>query len=378
MKPSTPTMKCETCKLREAALCQQCLTGGIVVNELLCYIDTYYGRSSALMIRMAVITFYSEEEIHEAKAKLMKTVGDTIDIRDIKENRQNIAQRSAKEKEVEDILHIMKLIDEENDTTFEFLAKKLNRLPPASSEAGGSLMSLVEIIGQQTAQLMAMKTVTTTMEAQIKELTAKVKNNKKAIEETATRTTSYAAKVRTHQGSTGPAVDISIPAGGATQMRPAVPSYLDSTSKTDEANENEENSSTLGFSVVGKNGGKGPNKATATGNQRPTPNQGKAGTHNMLQAGPTWIFVQITNVRQQVTETDLSTYISEKTHGNFTELSIKDTSTGGWSTKRFLLEFDVKHMDDVLCEHFWPGKIYFKRCFPERKSKNNPLNGSNA
>ena len=145
------TMKCETCGINEATKCQECSTGpaGTVVNELLCYVDTYFKRSSALLVRMAVMTFYSEEEIHEAKVKLMRAVQEEIELKDIKENRQNTAQRSAKEKEVEDILQIMKLLDEQDGFSIEFLAKNLNKIPPASPEAGGSLMSLMEIIGQQ-------------------------------------------------------------------------------------------------------------------------------------------------------------------------------------------------------------------------------------
>ena len=217
-----------------------------------------------------------------------------------------------------------------------------------------------------------MKAVTSKMEAQILELQADVESNKKAINENGKKTTSYAATVRSPvmQASNGPAVRTNQPAGGTSQNGPAASTSHEPTQNAE--NSRSDNSSE--FQTVGRNGGKRPNKATGSG--KPRPKQGKADTHNTLQAGPTKIFVQITNVRQHVTENDLSAYISEKTDGNYSEISIKDTSSEGWSTKRFVIEFDAEHMNEVLGEDFWPGKIYFKRWFPERK-RDKTINGFN-
>ena len=48
---------------------------------------------------------------------------------------------------------------------------------------------------------------------------------------------------------------------------------------------------------------------------------------------------------------------------------IKDTSTDGWDTKRFILTFDTEYFEKVMQTEFWPDRIYFKQWFKPRNPR---------
>ena len=315
---------------------------------------------------MAVMTFYSEEDIHEAKIKLMRAAQDAVDIRDIKENRQNTAQRSAKEKEVEDIIQIMKWIDEDDEVTIEFVAKDLTRLPPSAPEAGGSTTSLIEIMGRQTSQHMELRNLVTEIKSEMQNLKEDVENNKRLLERRSTRDALYATAAAPSSSTQGQQESrMKQPAVSTNEITTAGPANI---VKAD-------GQPVETYQTAGRNGTSRLNKGSGTsrpnkGNTAPPKSnrkQGKADASDVLQGGPSQIFVQITNVRPHVTADNLSAYIANHTENGIKEVSIQDTSSEGWYTKRYILEFDSKHKDTVLSEDFWPGNIYYKRWFPERK-----------
>ena len=134
-------------------MCKQCSLGmkNFIVDELLTYVNTYINGCTAMTMKMALLGFYSEEMIHNSKMKVMKLAAETgVDIREVKETRQNTAGRTAREKEVDDILNIMKQIDESEDANvIEFYAKDVKLMPPASPESGSSNMCLLEVVNNQ-------------------------------------------------------------------------------------------------------------------------------------------------------------------------------------------------------------------------------------
>ena len=88
-------------------------------------------------------------------------------------------------------------------------------------------------------------------------------------------------------------------------------------------------------------------------------------------SGPEKIHVQLTNVSPQITEDRIRTYIQDKdTDVQLT--AIKDTTTEGWETKRFLLTFGIDCKEKVLDDTFWPQGIYFKQWFVRNPQSKQP------
>ena len=310
-----------------------------------------------MTMKMALLGFYSEEMIHNSKMKLMKLAAETgVDIREVKETRQNTAGRTAREKEVDDILNIMKQIDENEDANvIEFYAKDVKLMPPASPESGSSNMCLLEVVNNQnqkiaelTDSIARMMVIVNNNKQQITDITSSKQSRMRssdAIREPVQQTQGDAQGERPqHMGAANP---------GPSQD--PVPAVLQE------------------FMPAGPRGGKRPNKgATAIANvkNKTKPNKGTADSADSLQAGPVNFYVQVTNVRPDVTTEAVSTYIEQKTNQSVKEISIEDTSTDGWTTKRFLIKFDIKDTETILDDSFWPSSIYYKRWYPPR-SKNN-------
>lgn len=148
--------KCITCKIKDAEYCTECKNDSekeiIVVDPLLTYVTTYLSRSSALHLRVAVLAFYSMNQIHEARYKLYDAVADVIECD--RTDRQNSTTRSAKEAELDDILETFKKMDEaEENIDVKFYADDITQLPPAAPEAGGTVMALLEVIAKMQRDL---------------------------------------------------------------------------------------------------------------------------------------------------------------------------------------------------------------------------------
>ena len=132
------------------------------------------------------------------------------------------------------------------------------------------------------------------------------------------------------------------------------------------------------FQEIGLRNGRRPNKGQsriAGNDRRPQKSKGiggEAGQSDVLKAGPTQFQVQITNVNPSLSCEDIKSYICGK-QGNVDVSNVADTSSPGWSTKRFLLTFAYEHMNDVLAKEFWPKNIYFKRWFAPKSKENKTM-----
>ena len=85
-------------------------------------------------------------------------------------------------------------------------------------------------------------------------------------------------------------------------------------------------------------------------------------------AGPESLHVQLTNVHRSVDIDTIRDYV--KNQDKDIEIKeIKDTSTEGWETRRYLVTFNMDDQEKVLKGEFWPEKIYFKRWYVNRPAK---------
>ena len=85
-----------------------------------------------------------------------------------------------------------------------------------------------------------------------------------------------------------------------------------------------------------------------------------------LTAGPDIFHVQITNVSPQTNEQTIKEYINGQDESVKVN-EIKDTTTDGWETKRFILTFDKCYFDKVMENEFWAEGIYYKQWYVDRK-----------
>ena len=353
-------MKCENCRTKDGTLCKECAgeRDYYIVSEPLAYISNYMKTCSAMMLRMAVLTFYQEDVIHEAKIKLMKLVDAfNFDLRDIKETRQNTSSRTAREKEFEDIMSIMKMIDESEDFEVRFFAEDLTKVPPSASESAGSMLSILEAMSKQNSRLDELQNT-------IIEMRNEIESNKRTIRRleekpqsgvfssTSKQTSNTSVNTKTRGNLYNEVLKSSIP---AVQVQ-------GDTSEVD----SDVNSEADGFTKVMGRNAKRKQLQDLRKSEKPKakPKQGTAGLSDLLCAGPETVFIQLTNVKPTVKDEDIVKYIQTKSEGSAKEVSLKDTSSEGWSTKRFLVEFKAENQELVTGDDFWPGTIYFKRWYP--------------
>lgn len=110
-----------------------------IVNELLAYVFHRYNSDTYDAIQSAILDFYCEEDITEAKtvfhAHYENVIGQRI-------GRQNRGNKSLKEKEVTDILEAMKKLDESGpQRPVKFVAINLTNIPSTQQPASLSVSS---------------------------------------------------------------------------------------------------------------------------------------------------------------------------------------------------------------------------------------------
>ena len=134
------------------------------------------------------------------------------------------------------------------------------------------------------------------------------------------------------------------------------------------------------FQVV-QGDGKRPNKGynRKNGNPKSSVKTGAADKTESFFAGPEKFHVQLTNVSPQVTVERITTYITEQ-DGDVEPVEIKDTTTEGWETKRFLITFDMSCFETVMDNKFWPQGIYYKQWYVRNNRNRQPgtFNNSNG
>ncbi len=106
---------------------------GLVINELLCYVDNYRHSSSRNMLRDTVKQYFTQEDVIDAKAKLFNICVDEIKDLNIPPQRRASPQRSAQEADIEDILSIFEHVDEKHILP-TFAAVNLTRIPKFNPE----------------------------------------------------------------------------------------------------------------------------------------------------------------------------------------------------------------------------------------------------
>ena len=356
--------KCNKCKAEGAdyTICgscnKSCDINSVIIDNVLAYISTYIQRSSLIQLKLAVLGFFSESDISNAKQALYEKIPDLeLEVSNIL--RHNSSSRTAKEAELDDVINIFQKIDQSSEINIpRILVEDITKLPPAAPEAGGCIMTLMESMAKMQRDLQQVQDSLGTIRTDVishDEVIKDLQLNRKSP-------TSYAN-----------VTSASLPVLG--NNRPAaIHVYSTSEPSTSQASSAAVNTKMVEDAIhqvrSGAPGAAGTQKhevKAATNKPRLQP-RGTAGTAKdimSLKAGPQVFHVQLTNVHPDVSAEDLKSYISEKdTSINIVEL--KDMSSEGWETKRFVVTLQSSAYDSVMCPDFWPSKIYYKQWFKAR------------
>ena len=369
----TKQKKCQCCEQKryeaDFTVCRTCYqdkgesmdntNGPTVINGLLAYVSTYQHRSSNFQLKIAISAHYQENDIEDAKKDLIKGLeGLNLPLGDNVKERQNSANRSAKEAAIDDILNIFRICDQhELNKGPIYCATDLSKLPPAPPEASGSMLSVFDILSKQEQQITALYTALTEVRAEIADMKAKPAamsfssmphHSSPSYAAIATENSRNTQPTPRHHGSAAgvrSAAGVGLTAGiGATGVG---------------TSEDPRQPDAAGFTTVeNKRKFKAREKTKGTGD-----------ADDALQAGPTKFTIQITNVNPEKTEDDIKEYINKKENA-VQPCEIVDASEEGWDTKRFLITFPIKAFDAVMSGDYWPDRIYFRQWFTRGKPRN--------
>ena len=362
--------KCEACGKNSTeyyATCKGCYTHH-VVNAVLAYVSTYRSRSSRIQMKLAIVNFYNEDDISDAKKLLVEAAAHIdVEIDQLAGARQNSHNRMAKEAEADDILDIFQKFDgSEDSANIKFYIDDVSKLPPAAPEAGGNMMSMFEAIARQAAQLQALQDA-------VAKVTDMAQNNTTNIQKMTTR--SYASATMggiQRKDARNPALSV---AGSSYHGSKDGPGSKASGGRSEEVQLAESWRDIQvplqddGFTTVQPYRRNKQDQSIKI-KPRPKANCGAGGGTGQTFAGPDTFYVQVTNVNSSVKDTDLKEFIEGKNE-DIEIKEIKDTSSTGWDTKRFLLTFAIKDLEKVMKNEFWPEKIYFRSWYKSRGAKLN-------
>ena len=330
---------------------------------MLAYVNTYSKRSSAMQMKIALLSFFNEYEIAEAKDKLLENLKDhTIDITQESTMRNNSMLRSAKEATVDDLLSIFQKLDQSLEDRPMFLVEDISMILPASPEAGGSVMSLVESMAKLQRELQEVRQTTVNIRQDMQLHASTLEDHDERIKAVTTSTSRPNTEVKGKQSSMT-----------LTQGQPTASSSapVDTKMLSDALKKVTENRPTMaemvqlactdeeGFTLVrGKKAKMAAEKAPAK--QRGT--QGTAEGAGNLKAGPHSFKVRLTNINPSINENDIRDYVKSK-DDSLNPTEITDMTSDGWNTKRYILTFDSSAYDKIMNASFWSPKIYFKQWF---------------
>ena len=344
------------------AICQSCQKTNIV-NGLLSYVSTYYDKASRQQLKLAVISFYGEADVNEAKTKLFDGTSDLeLDIENVR--RMSSQNRSAKEAEVDDILDVFAKLDT-CPVKPHFYVEDVTTLPPASPEAGSSLMSVMELLAKQQREMQQLQKSLIDISKDVQRNTSDISNVSARLQPRQAYQDSYASAVGSMHA---------YPAAGAgarpktkinnanTPLQEYPPLRL--TEKSDEVKLAE---SWKDITIPSTEFTKVTRKP-----KRDSKLKVKCGTAAAdgtgLTAGPDNFQVQITNVNPNISVDDIKGYIAKRS-SDIAVKDIEDTSSEGWMTKRYLLTFERECYTQVMSDDFWPERIYYKQWFKPRMPK---------
>ena len=357
--------KCEVCRkdYKENGICKdchkQCNTSQIVVNELLCYVSNYIKKSSLGQLKLALGSFYNEEAVNNAKLALIECAKKLeIEVSEVEQTRHRSIARSAKEAELDDIIKLFQeVIRPTVQVEVNFYAADVSQLPPAAPEEGGSMMSFFELMADQKRQMLQLQQSMATLQSQVAQNTSRLNTGE------STGNKSYAGML-----SSMPAAGPSrAPPGRVYRAEPERNNPSISIDTLRQALGQIEDGDDEPFRLIqgdGKRPNKGYNRSTgaSAGPTRSKVKTGAADKTGSLFAGPEKFHVQLTNVSPQITEERIRTYIEEQ-NDEVKLVEIKETTTEGWETKRFLVTFDMSNFETVMDNNFWPQGIYYKQWF---------------
>ena len=127
-----------------------------IVNELLSYVFCYYDADSLNELRTTIDHFYTTDSVVSAKSLLWEHCSEQLLP---KKNRTNIGAKTQKEKNHDDIMEAVKILDEETyDLPVEFCAVRLNNLPPRSKPRDtNDVTNRVTVLESPVAELLSQR-----------------------------------------------------------------------------------------------------------------------------------------------------------------------------------------------------------------------------
>lgn len=153
-------MKCDNCKrlqnniaiaVGDNKICQKCVdnaaserNNGVIINEVLAYMDTYRHSSNKRRMREACTVFFNENEIFDAKIMLHNT-NPTLFGECIKRQDSTAGGRTKEEANIEDIYDWFRKLDD-NDHSVTICAKNLKRVPRYNPEETDNTSMIERII----------------------------------------------------------------------------------------------------------------------------------------------------------------------------------------------------------------------------------------
>ena len=269
-------------------------------------------------------------------------------------------KRLAHEAETEDILELFEKLNTPDNAGIRprFMTDDVFHIPRIAPEDGGSLMSVVDTMAQMRKEITQLQENVSKMRLEVSSQGEVIHKVKSDVERS-----SYAHKVAgaTRPQDTFPPVVSRIAANqpsSSVVTNKMVSQALQAVA--DESNDNQTMSSD-GFVLV-------ENKRRKTNDNRQRRTAGTATNAGRIMAGPESLHVQLTNVHRSVDIDTIRDYV--KNQDKDIEIKeIKDTSTEGWETRRYLVTFNMDDQEKVLKGEFWPEKIYFKRWYVNRPAK---------
>lgn len=347
---------------------------GVVLSELLAYVNTYQGRSTDFNIRLAILRWFNIDEISTARTAMengVKTVIPTYP--HFGKRRTDSANRSAREVMVSDILEMFKYLDavEDKDSIPSFAAVNVAKLPPASPEAAADMMSVMETLAAQQRQLAQLQETVVSLRHDVEVNKAGIRNKDISMPDSVTDGRilgNMPSETSTSSGATVVKNTTADAGEGTSSTSDPKPTGSQSNGSYAEAVNREGNETS--FQTGGKRPNKGINKGAGAKKSSAPKICGTKQCDN-LKAGPNTVQVQITNVNSSTSSGDIEKYISD-TEENISALKVEDKSENGWDTKRYVVTFDYKHLQTVISSEFWPKGIYIKRWFPVKRLQQSP------
>ena len=380
-----------------------CFQRTVVDNALLMYVSSYRSGSAHLNLKNAVMNHYTAEAIATARQIMEDSVKTAIpDHPLIGKKRTTSVNRSASDANLEDIVEMFKSLDKcENEEIPQYVCSNARSLPPAAPEAAGNMLAVLESVAAQQRQITQMQETMTNMRLDIESANDKAIKNEDKIDKIVLAT-GISAKSNSEAEC--------VPRKQAAKETRSTPALTEQREKkTDKGNRNgltqaQENNqqvdsndeepqagidladqepSTYAASLKAqpkdmedngfKKGGKRPNKGGGTRKQegqgqKSIKNLSKGGTgdSDLLKAGPEQFMVQITNVNSSLDGEKIKEYLTSK---GVEVITVEDTSSENWSTRRFVITLHYKDFSTVMATEFWPRRIFFKRWFPAKPAK---------